>query len=410
LGERARLYLPALAASFMVGLACTRAIVERAGEPAAPLDDAFIHLQYARRLAEGGFFSYVSGGSYTTGATSLLWPLLLAPFYALGLHDVSLLYVTWLLGALAHTGVTVETYRLTARLAGRAAAAGAAAMCVLFGAFAWFAWSGMETMALAWILMRAARAASAWCEPRSGEPADRARTQRAEIELIALGLLAPLIRPEGALASLIAACALAMQPRGARASRRLIAIAPLAGPLIIPSLHLAFAGHATSATAMVKWLGANPYYDRSAFIAATLAHVRLLFGNILDGGEWTALFVPEHALVPIALGVPAMLSLASRRKLPMHALFVGIVALGTLIPCTYLSFLWNRVRYVWPFAGAWFVLAACFARGVGDVARLVWPRATHVTPMLVAPFWCAGSLVAASLRPVCRLVIAKPIF
>src|SRR5687767_12530087 len=84
LAARALPYAPALAASGALGALCVRAVLEQAGRPAVPLDDAFIHMQYARRLAEGGFFSFVAGDGYSTGATSLLWPVLLAPFHALG--------------------------------------------------------------------------------------------------------------------------------------------------------------------------------------------------------------------------------------------------------------------------------------------------------------------------------------
>jgi hypothetical protein len=55
-----------------------------------------------------------------------------------------------------------------------------------------------------------------------------------------------------------------------------------------------------------------------------------------------------------------------------------------------LSFLWNRVRYIWPFAGAWFVLLACFAREAGDLAQRARPRLTFVTPLLVGAL--AGAL------------------
>ena len=67
------------------------------------------------------------GEGYSSGATSLAWPLLLAPLYKLGLHDLSLAWGAWALGTLAHAGVAVEAARLTAPLAGRAAALGAAA-------------------------------------------------------------------------------------------------------------------------------------------------------------------------------------------------------------------------------------------------------------------------------------------
>src|SRR5918911_1297879 len=57
------------------------AILARCGHPAVPLDDAFIHFQYAKRLAQGHFFSYSEGDGYSSGATSVVWPLLLAPLY-----------------------------------------------------------------------------------------------------------------------------------------------------------------------------------------------------------------------------------------------------------------------------------------------------------------------------------------
>jgi hypothetical protein len=379
-------YGAALAASAVLGVVCVRAIRADAHEPAAPLDDAFIHLQFARGLAHGHFFEYVAGEGYSSGATSLLWPMLLAPFHAIGLHDVSLLWAAWLLGTIAHAGTAVEAYRLTRRMAGDAAALGAAAMCTLFGAFAWFAWSGMETMALAWVLLRVARAAGARFEPERGSLPTSTR------ELTVLGIVAPLIRPEGALASLMAAVALLRLPAGDARRRRVLAFAPLIGPLLAPLLNLAFTGRATSATTQVKWMIGNPYWGASAIFEATVANARMLVDNLMAGGDWTVIFLPEHANVPILLGLVALPITAFRRRVPYHALFTAAVALGTLIPCTYLTFLWNRIRYVWPFAGSWFVLAACFAREVGDLARLVRPRLAAVTPLLAGGFAAALGL------------------
>lgn len=384
LGCRVLPYVPALITSAFIGAASIRSILARAGGPAVPLDDAFIHFQYARRLAEGDFFAYVAGEGYTTGATSLLWPILLAPFHALGLRDVSLIYAAWLLGTLAHAALAVEAARLTERLAGRAAAIGAGAMCAAFGAFAWFAWSGMETIPFAWLLLRTARAGAAWGDN------PRARTPAAHTQLIALGLLAPLLRPEGALASLLAAAALGLRPRGPRVSSRLVALLPLAGPLIPPLLHLAFAGHAASSTATVKWLWGNPSYPGAAFTSAVLDNLQLLTTNVLDGGDWTSIFLPEGSAAPIVAGLGATAYAGWKRRAPFHAAFVLAVALGALVTCTYLSFLWNRVRYLWPFAGAWFVMLACLARLIGDLARQVQPSLTFVTPLCTGLF--AGAL------------------
>jgi hypothetical protein len=383
---RASPYAFALPASALLGALAIRGTLSRAGRPALPLDDSFIHLQYARRLAEGGFFSYVPGEGYTSGATSLLWPIVLAPFHLLGLRGFSLVWAAWLLGTLAHAALAVEVMRLARRLAGRAAGAGALVMSLGFGAFAWFAWSGMETIPFAWILLRTARASAAYCEPDPRYP----RAGPAEIAI--LGVLAPLVRPEGALASGIAAAALLFRPWGETKYRRLFALVPLVGPLVVPLVHLAFAGHATSSTTMVKWLPANPAYDRAGAWAFIASNVRVLWTSVLDGGEWSAVFVPENWLIPTLLGAAALFTCAHRQRLPMHAAFVLVIVLGTVLPCTYLSFLWNRVRYVWPFYGAHFVLLACLARELGGLARRFGKTSVPVTPIVVGLF--AGALVS----------------
>jgi hypothetical protein len=392
LARRALAYAPALAASGALGALAIRAILAAAGRPALPLDDAFIHLQYAKRLAEGAFYSYVPGEGYSTGATSPLWPLLLAPFHALGVRGLSLVWVAWLLGTLAHAATAVETTRLASRLAGRAAAVGAGAMCLAFGAFAWFAWSGMETMALAWVLLRTARVGAEWLEAKDGAPA---ASERARVELVALGVLAPLVRPEGAIASLVAATALALRPRSPRA--RLFALAPLVGPLVVPLVNLALAGHAASATAQVKWLALSPYASAAELRAAVVANAAMLSGNILDGGEWTWIFLPQGAAPVLLAGLVALV--AGLRRAPARAAFTLAIALGALVPCTYASFLWNRLRYVWPFLPAFFIGAACLAREIGSLARLARARLAFVTPLVVGLFVGAlATKLPSSLR------------
>jgi hypothetical protein len=67
------------------------AIVLKVGHPGAALDDAYIHFQYARAIAEGHPFRFQAGAPPTSGATSLLWPALLAPCWALGFRDEAIL-------------------------------------------------------------------------------------------------------------------------------------------------------------------------------------------------------------------------------------------------------------------------------------------------------------------------------
>jgi hypothetical protein len=52
-----------------------------AGAAGFPLDDSWIHFQFARNLAEGHGFSY-NPGAAVAGSTAPLWTLLLAALFA----------------------------------------------------------------------------------------------------------------------------------------------------------------------------------------------------------------------------------------------------------------------------------------------------------------------------------------
>jgi hypothetical protein len=397
-------YVVALIAVTPVALLCVGRVLQQAGEPALPLDDAFIHLQYAQRLADGHWFSYAPGDGYSSGATSLLWPVALSPFLAAGVDGLQAIWVVWALGALAHAGVAVETFRLAAGLAGRLAGWFAAGMCVVFGAFAWFAYSGMETVAFSWLLCRCARVAADLCE-------SPAPTRGRRNEVLLLGLLAPLLRPEGAVGSLIATLALwqcwrRSPRRWARKSQLALAALPLAGPLVVPAMHWVLSGSPTSSTAQVKWLALDPYVDTAGFAAATWAQAHFLWTNLLQGGPWTVIFLPQGFGFMVLGGVLAVVLLGTRmgrrslgtrgacvvqrsRNLVWRASFVVVIVLATMIPCTYGTMLWNRVRYIWPFAPAWFVGIACLGCVLGCWAARLRPALGAVTPAVL------GALVAS---------------
>ncbi|MET0595594.1 MAG: hypothetical protein ABW133_23045, partial [Polyangiaceae bacterium] len=376
--RRALGFVPVALAVGALAVYTIRAVLARAGHPAVPLDDSFIHFQYAKRLASGHFFSYVDGDGYSSGATSLLWPLLLAPFYALGLEDVSIIWAAWGLGFLALGALTVETYRLALPLVGRGAAVGAAAMVPCFGGYVFGAASGMEVVPLALVLAFGLRRSIEWGEQKREE-----RTSKRRRELLALAFLAPLIRPEGTLISILVAAVLAIFPSaktaesGEKSDPLRYGAVPLAlaGACVVPLLHLVLTGKVSSSTTIVKWLPGNPYYGHGAALLATVReNMRLLFVTILDGREWSAVYIPEGAR-PFALGALFAIPAAGwLRDRSLRAWLVLLMALAMLLPCTYLTFLWNRLRYLWPFAFAWFIGLACLARCVADAGALLIPR------------------------------------
>ncbi len=161
------------------------------GRYTPPLDDAFIHFQYATQFAAGEPFQYQSGDACTSGATSFLWPILLAPAAALGAHDGGMYLYALLLGALALGGAATFTSRWVARWSDPATAGWAGLLVVGCGPLVWGAASGMEVAvfacALAAVLNLLGRAPGnalfAWATVLA--------TVRPEGALVAGGLLAP---------------------------------------------------------------------------------------------------------------------------------------------------------------------------------------------------------------------------
>ncbi len=110
----------------------------------APLDDAWIHFQYARNLSQGNGFSY-NPNQPTPGSTAPLWTLLLAiPAF----FTADLLPFALGLSALCFLLSVKVTFDFAKSLTRNAVVATVAAASVAFtGRLAWASWSGMEATA-----------------------------------------------------------------------------------------------------------------------------------------------------------------------------------------------------------------------------------------------------------------------
>ncbi len=71
------------------------------GQPIMPLDDAYIHFQYARSIATGQPYAYNPGLPPTSGATSFLYPYILAIGYLIGFTGLNLGWWATGVGAVA---------------------------------------------------------------------------------------------------------------------------------------------------------------------------------------------------------------------------------------------------------------------------------------------------------------------
>lgn len=379
--RRAARWSPLVLATALLARRAIGAILEKVGHPGAALDDAYIHFQYARAIAEGHPFRFQAGEPLSTGATSFLWPALLAPFYLLGFRGEAILWPAWALSFLALGALAYEAYALASPLAGRPAAIGAGVMVLSFGGFAWCAASGMEVLPFAWLLAFAVRRAAEWAERET------TRSRRRLLLLLALAVLCPLMRPEGALVSMALGVVVARFPRrgawsvNGRDLSRAEGLAFLAAALAPNGLLLLMTGSATSSTAQVKLLVGNPY---ASVWDATLTNARTLVGTILDGQVWSAEFLPKGGAPIACLGLASIVGSGGATKRHARAALVLLLALMMFVPCAYVTFLWNRLRYLWPFATGWIIGLACLARAAGVLASRLDPRVGPVATTLVA--------------------------
>jgi hypothetical protein len=131
-----------------------------AGSLVLPLDDAYIYAQYARSIADGHAFRFTPGAELSNGFTGLLYPLLLAPFYKIGLRGDALPAVMFAVNALLF-GLSALLVLRIARFSGRSDVAVLAGLLfALSGPLAWGYLTGMELglfctlwLAVAWALV-----------------------------------------------------------------------------------------------------------------------------------------------------------------------------------------------------------------------------------------------------------------
>lgn len=119
-----------------------------------PLDDPWIHLQFAKNLNEHGAFSYFRDEMVTSGSTAPLYTILLALGFFLTGNEFLLSYV---LGALFYLAAGFLLFRLSRRLLGPGTILPLAATAVVMmdPRLHWVALSGMETTMFIALLLAA---------------------------------------------------------------------------------------------------------------------------------------------------------------------------------------------------------------------------------------------------------------
>jgi len=117
--------------------------------PEFPIDDAYIHFQYARNFAETGRMEFNLGEFRGLGTTSLLWVLLLAGGVKLGVSPENGALLLGVLAALCCAfcvrELVLPAFRRLRPEHAESLALGVAVLVALSGNLIWFSLSGMET-------------------------------------------------------------------------------------------------------------------------------------------------------------------------------------------------------------------------------------------------------------------------
>jgi hypothetical protein len=329
-----------------------------------PLDDAYIHLQYAWQAAQGQFMHYNPGAAPTSGATSLLYVWLLAAGFALGISRAALPTVEVAVGALlfvVSTFLVTDLARRAARLVGQNPPLTALLALALFGGSGWMAWcflSGMETGLLITLACLALWALS------TGRPA----------LLAVAGALAALTRPEGALLPLAAlAVELLWGAPPLRRRWRVLAglLAALACAAVPPLLNLAYTGSASASGLQAKSLFTLVPLHWSAVaagVAGALAEIWLrLWGGLTADGLWHT-----FPLLQIAAGAGALVLARAAGGRRLAAFSAAWLVLGPAATATLQTALWHHYRYQMPFYPALALLGAVGLTALAARLRRGW--------------------------------------
>jgi len=329
------------------------------GTWSAPLDDVFIHFDYARAAARGFPFEWSEGNGFSSGNTSLLYPFTLAIGYLAGYRSLDLMAWAAFIACVSVTFFLMIVGRAIDPQLGRGAKYLLPPTLLSLGALAWSLWSGMENAfhlgvwALVLVPILAIQRAP-----------DDLRAVRVYAWLAGIaGALLFLTRPESVVcvaAFAIYAALLVVKPLGKRdAFTTLLRIAvPGAIATALQAVaNRAFTGEWSAAGAIVKLAINNPYMPAGAKFDEWLFHLKYVV--LRNTQHHFADAIPWGWLVPLVALIPLFSKKTRAFSVMLWAQVVGwslLIALNGQVR-------WQNERYTMS-AVAWLLILAAMGLGV----------------------------------------------
>jgi len=404
-------------------------LVQTKGVWSAPLDDVFIHFDYARSFARGYPLQWSEGNGYSSGNTSLTYPVVLAVGYWLGFRELNLMLWAAIVACLG-----IFLYLLCvgglARLPARADEPGGhrpASRWLQFlippailsmGALDWTLFSGMENafhlgvwgLCLALALRYSQTCAdrrAALCLTSPEDPPEQRAALTARHDKTArrlawttgiVGAVLVATRPESGVNVAIfgAWCAWhghrSGAARGLRGILRNLVAVGLPGVLLLLAhgcANYAFTGEWSANGAIAKLFINNPFMSSSDMWERYLSLLGYIIPRLTH--HHFADQIPFGWLIPVV----ALFPLLSRRLRPAALMMWAHIVFWMLIVGMNNQLRWHNERYAMP-AVAWLLVLA--ALGVGVLAsrvassrfkwlRVSWPARALAAVAIVAVYW-----------------------
>jgi len=308
------------------------------GEIVMPLDDVYIHFQYSRQLALGEPYVYNPGDAPTSGATSFIYPYILAVGYLLGFQGLNLGLWSMIVGCVALLGAMWAIYRLCCGFdAPMWLAVLTPISFALTGSFSWHAMSGMETMLIVcfalWTLL-------AFIEKRLSL-------------FVIFAVLLALTRPEGSIMAGIASGLYILRAyfdksTPFRLRQFMILLLPILMFGLQPAVNYLLTGSFSASGSQAKSLLGIIPFDLEIVIIRIITNVLRFWTEALIG------YTPQQDLwylIPLTgmTGLVGLCLLLSRRKYRVVGLLIILWLLGVSSAVSTLdTAFWHFKRYQMP--------------------------------------------------------------
>ncbi|NUQ79778.1 MAG: hypothetical protein HUU21_40260, partial [Polyangiaceae bacterium] len=323
----------------------------------APLDDVFIHFDYARATARGYPFEWSEGNGFSSGNTSLLYPFVLALGYWIGFRG--LLLMQW--AAIVACTSTLAFFLCSARVCeplGRWAKYLLPPVVLSVGALNWSLWSGMENALHLGVWGIALVASLAVLH----EPEDPRAVRRKCLLAGAAGALLFVTRPESvvSIAAFGIFVALAVNKRfGRRDALLALVLIGLPGALALglqAGANRLFTGEWSSAGAITKLAINHPYMTPTEKWNEYVFHLKYVVLRLAHHHFSSAL--PWGWLVPAV----ALIGLVKKSTRPLALLLWAQVIGWLALVAMNGQVRWQNERYTMS-AVAWLLVLAALGLG-----------------------------------------------